>query len=52
MFTPAYMDGEDAVIASLEHLEDLGVLANSPGGFLWETTSFGREFFKACYRYR
>jgi len=43
---------EDAVIASLEHLEDLGVLANSSDGFLWETTSFGREFFKACYRYR
>ena len=43
---------EDAVIASLEHLEDLGVLANSSDGFLWETTSFGREFFRACYRYR
>ena len=43
---------EDAVIASLEHLEDLGVLANGSDAFLWETTSFGREFFRACYRYR
>jgi len=43
---------EDAVIASLEHLEDLGILANISDSFLWETTSFGREFFRACYRYR
>jgi hypothetical protein len=43
---------QDSVIVSLEHLEDLGILANNSSGSLWRTTSFGREFLRACYRYR
>ena len=43
---------EDAVIVSLEHLEDLGILADDSSDSVWRTTSFGREFFRACYRYR
>lgn len=43
---------QDSVIVSLEHLEDLGLLANDSSGSPWRTTSFGREFLRACYRYR
>ena len=42
----------DAVFVSLEHLEELGILANGSSDSVWRTTSFGREFFRACYRYR
>lgn len=42
----------DAVFVSLEHLEELGVLASSSSSSVWRTTSFGREFFRMCYRYR
>jgi hypothetical protein len=44
--------GQDAVFVSLEHLEELGILANSASHPVWRTTSFGRELFRACYRYR
>ena len=44
--------GQDTVFVSLEHLEELGLLANSTADAVWRTTSFGREFFRACYRYR
>ena len=44
--------GQDAVFVSLEHLEELGILANGTSDAAWRTTSFGREFFRACYRYR
>ena len=43
---------QDAVFVSLEHLEELGILANSTADAAWRTTSFGREFFRASYRYR
>jgi hypothetical protein len=42
----------DAVFVSLEHLEELGILANGSSDSTWRTTSFGRELFRACYRYR
>jgi hypothetical protein len=42
----------DAVFVSLEHLEELRILTNASSDLLWRTTSFGREFFRACYRYR
>lgn len=44
--------GQDAVFVSIEHLEELGILANSAAHAVWRTTSFGRELFRACYRYR